>query len=70
MPQKVLYDSLILIAYNHVGAGHYDAVVPKLQPHETPKNNLNSHTVDVVSMGMSHPVLIRAITIVVVSVTK
>ena len=32
MPQKVICDSLILVGYNHMGAGHYDAVVPKPQP--------------------------------------
>ena len=37
MPQKVICDSLILVAYNHMGAGHYDAVVPKPQPHEKSK---------------------------------
>ena len=37
MPQKVICDSLILVVYNHMGAGHYDAVVPKPQPHEKSK---------------------------------
>ena len=35
MPQKVLCDSLILVAYNHMGPGHYDAVVAKPKPHKT-----------------------------------
>ena len=36
MPLKVLCDSLILVTYNHMGAGHYDAVVAIPKPHETP----------------------------------
>ena len=34
------------------------------------RNNLKSHIVDVVSMGMNHPVLIRVITTVIVNVTN
>ena len=37
MPQKVICDSLILVAYNHMGVGHYDAVVPKPQPNDKSK---------------------------------
>ena len=37
MPQKTLCDSLILVAYNHMGAGHYDPVIPKPQLQETQK---------------------------------
>ena len=29
MPQNILCDSLVSVAFNHTGPGHYDAVIPK-----------------------------------------